>query len=389
MEESDYFKKAKEIENIINHTKFSDLESLGLLGTYMMLSSNLLKYLPKIELENHFEIIKKIQYYRAISNLDQYYLNLQDKLKIVNGNLLNYTSTKGCIFVTYHTGSYRLFIQHLMCQNVPFSLVTEKKFIVEQNQIVQSIYRNIRKDEKAKLDILEAENPKLLLELRRRLLDGISIVFYIDGNTGTKTSKNEINHNLIKIKFLQSYLWARKGISYLAYITDAPLITALSRKNKKLKNEIYLNEIEYRHLKKEKKRDEFNLLMTRRIYKKLNDFLYKNPEQWEGWFYVDKFFLKEKNFSKNKIKIKAGESYKILLNDYVFLLKYNNEKYFTINRKKFEVNYISKELFEVLNFFKNKKIIVFSTKTLSNKEGLKMKFVQELLDYDYLKIRKF
>jgi len=120
-----YVESIQNISKDIYKTEFDEIESMGLLGMYLMMSANLSTFIPEIKNEDHYKSIQDIQFHRSLSSLDQYYFHLLDELKITDdSNILKKSQNKGHIYVTYHTGSYRLFIQQLNKENIPFCLVS-------------------------------------------------------------------------------------------------------------------------------------------------------------------------------------------------------------------------------------------------------------------------
>ena len=109
-----YNENVNKIRDDVYKTKFDEIESMGLLGTYLMVSANLSTFISDVKSDNHYKVIQDIQFHRSLSSLDQYYFHLLDDLETKDEfNTLEKCHDEGHIFVTYHTGSYRLFIQKL------------------------------------------------------------------------------------------------------------------------------------------------------------------------------------------------------------------------------------------------------------------------------------
>lgn len=380
-----YLQNIQNLKEEIYKTRFDEIENLGLLGTYMTVSANLLTYLPQMNMDNQYKLIQDIQFHRAVSNVDQYYLELLDKLKIIGEtNIIEQSRNSSHIFVTYHTGSYRLFIQHLIQKEVPFCLVTEERFIEDQGATVRKIVKEMRGNDK-ELEILPAENPRLIFELMSRIKRNISIVFYIDGNTGVKEKKLSENNNLLKIDFLNHHIYARQGIAFLAYLSKAPLTIAVAKRNKNLTNSIRLKIVDTEKLIRQGNRDVFINDITKNLYKELDGFLRKYPEQWEGWFYVDKFFENNNSIEMSNKKISLLTPMKLVLDQYLHLFNYNNKNYFLVSRKDYKIMKITQSLFEILNNFKEPKLI-HPNKTMEIAGyNLDNKLISELLEMNLLK----
>ena len=380
-----YLQNIQTLKEKIYKTRFDEIENLGLLGTYMTVSANLLTYLPQMNIDNQYKLIQDVQFHRAVSNVDQYYLTLLDELKVIDKtNIIEQSKDRSHIYVTYHTGSYRMFIQHLIKKDVPFCLVTEERFIENQGAIVQKIVREMRGNDK-ELEILPAENPRLIFELMSRMKRNISIVFYIDGNTGVKEKKLSENNNLLKIDFLNHHIYARQGIAFLAYLSKAPLAIAIAKRNRDLSNTIRLKLVETEKLIKKGNRDIFINDITKNLYKELDGFLKKYPEQWEGWFYVDKFFENNDSIETNNKEISLLTPTKLVLDQYVHLFNYNNKNYFLVSRRDYKIMKITHSLFEILNSFKDPKIINPNEITDLVGYNIDDKLILELLEMNLLK----
>ncbi|MGC4130609.1 MAG: hypothetical protein QM564_13885 [Bergeyella sp.] len=354
---------------------------MGLLGTYLMVSANLLTYLPHLSNEERYKQVQNIQFNRNLSIIDQHYFEVLNNLKVIDKfDIIEKSINSSFIFVTYHTGSYRLFLQLLSKKGVPFSLVTEERFIKEQGDVVKSIFKKLRENPNEELEILPAENPKLMFELMNRLRNGISVVFYIDGNTGATDKDLDKNKNLFKINFLNHHIYARQGIAYLAYLSKVPLVTAVAKRNKNLSNRLLIKPISTNSLMK-KGRNGFINTITQKLYGELEIFLKKHPEQWEGWFYVDKFFKPEITQDvSEKIKLKSNKKVSLCLEDSVYLTKYDEEHAFLVTKKDYQIMKITNLLYDVLDFFRTPQLVKPKESLLINSNVVNWDFVTELIE---------
>ena len=379
-----YKQEASKIKKDIYGTPFSEIQNLGLLGTFSLVSANLLRFL-NLKYEQHYKLIQGIKFNRSLANMDPHYPHTLEELKVRdNTDVFKSKSEKGHVFVTFHTGSYRLFIQYLNKKGMPFCLVTEGKYIEEQGALTQTLFKQVNAEGNG-LELLEAENPRLLFELLRRINSGISVVFYIDGNTGVSEKKLSENKNLLKIDFLKSDIYARQGISMLAYLSKAQVILALPKRNKDLTNTIRIKKIETKKYEKYSRNDFVNSV-TKLLFSELGHFLNKHPEQWEGWFYIQKFFEEETAEKENKTKEKySGENeIKIEVDQQIQLIKYNDDNVFVIQKKDYQIMKITPLLYNVLNHFKTPKNIITNTDTIINDQTIEWEFLEELIEMDFL-----
>lgn len=383
-----YTESTNQIKKEIYNTKFDEIESMGLLGMYLMISANLSTFVPKIKNEDHYKVIQDIQFHRSLSSLDQYYFYLLDELRIIDDkNVLEKSKNTGHIFVTYHTGSYRLFIQHLNKSNIPFCLVTEGNYIKEQGQVTYELFKKLN-DNKRELEILPAENPRLIFELTKRLKMGMSVVFYIDGNTGATDKSLTDNKNLLKIDFLNNHIYARQGIAFLSYLSKAPLVTALAKRDEELNNSITIKPLNTVELLKKYTRNDYINIITKKLYEELGILLSTNPEQWEGWFYIDKFFqhdvIKEKEPSL-KINLNSNKTITLEVDQFIHLIKHSDENMFLVNKKDYKIMKITSYLYNVLSYFKIPKAID-TTKMLNiGSVEVNWNVLEELIEMNFLK----
>lgn len=384
----------KEVENLkgeIYNTRFDEIRNMGLLGRYLTISANLSTFLPMLKDEKHYKIIQNIQFHRSLSNIDQFYPELLLEKLMINDkyNVINGIKNKAHIIVTYHTGSYRTVIQYLNKKDISFCLVTEKRYIKEQGITTQKLYKKINKDKK-ELEILPAENPRLLFDLVHRLRKGISIVFYIDGNTGSTKKKLSENKNLLKINFLRHHIYARQGIAFLAYLSKAPLSTMIIKRDKNLNNTIYVKPVETIDLIKKYNRNSFIHFITKELYQELEHFLDNNIEQWEGWFYIDKFFHSTKpcldtNTCERKKTYKIASVVTLLINEFIHLIAYDDERIFLVKKREYQILRITKKLYDILTYFKVPKKITTKEALVIHDQKIEWKIINELIEMDYLK----
>jgi len=390
-------KNKKYLDNVVALKKeiygidFDDIENMdvGYQSLYSLVSANILTYMPEINIENHFKILQDIQFHRSLCSLDQYFLI--DNLKINDRfRVIEKSKNVGHIFVTYHTGSYRMFNKHLTINNISYCLVTEEVFIKKQGKMVQKLYNEVSKDSNKKLEILSANNPRLIFELIKRLKKGISVVFYIDGNTGSTEKKLRENKNLLKINFLNHHIYARQGIAFLAYLSKAPMAIAIAKRDKNLNNIIQINPVKTVELLQNHNRNEFINIITQKLYGKLEKFLINNYEQWEGWFYIHKFFetkiSSENLISKEEVSSnKAIKFVTLVINQFIHLIKYDDNHIFLIKKDDYQIMKITNFLYNLLFFFKKPITITPNKSLLIDNKKINWNIVTELIDMNYLK----
>lgn len=196
------------------------------------------------------------------------------------------------IFCTYHVGSYRLINFILDSFNIPFSLVVDNDFASEQQETVLKVAQEFRESPFAvgpgELEIINAEEATGALKALRRLKQGKSLLLYIDGNTGVG-GHTASSDKYLAVDFLSHSLNARKGIAYLSHIANVPIVPILCVRTGWLDRRIDLCEPIVPDL--EIDRGAYCQRTTQALFAKLEEYVRRYPQQWEGWMYVHKFII--------------------------------------------------------------------------------------------------
>lgn len=380
----DFEVEVNSIKTFIDNHNEDDLLKTGLFKNYSIISSSIHRFLPSVKSDNYLEFIKKAQFHRSLSLIDQKYYFLLDHLSILDDNfLIEKLKNESCIISTFHTGSYRLTISYLLKQEIKFVLVTESKFINDQGEDIKKLSSELKNHLELKqfkeLEIFSAQDPNLLFNLKSKLNQGYSVVFYIDGNSGVDEFKID-EKKLLNINFLSGNINARKGIAFLSYLTKKSIITIVCQRNSNYENQLTIESL---NIDFDNTRNEFIEEATRKIFSKLEDFLLKRPEQWEGWFYIHKFFKlnNEKGGSFNKIARKELEKIDFHFNSENFKLIDINGIYFVLDFRNYSIMEISKEIYLLLSNCNSK------DKERTSNQGWKVscKLLNELVNYDLLK----
>jgi len=257
--------------------------------------------------------------------------------------------------------------------------------------MIQKLYKEVSGDSNKKLEILSASNPRLIFELIKRLRDGISVVFYIDGNTGSTEKKLSENSNLLKINFLKHHIYARQGIAFLAYLSKAPMAIAVAKRDGNLNNTIRINPVNTIKLLQNHNRNEFINIITQKLYGELERFLKINYEQWEGWFYIHKFFeskISLKKLSSKKEEISSNKTTKfvtLVIEQSIHLIKYDDNRMYLIKKEDYQIMKITNFLYNVLFFFKKSQTITSKKSLTIDNQEVNWNIVTELIEMNYLK----
>ena len=206
---------------------FNDDSDLGL--KFDIFSASLKNYLPSIPYSSHKSIFREVIKNQKLSIFEQSYFDLIDKCEIIGykKEIETIISNSPCIICTYHTGSYRLINHFLVKNKTNFTLVIANKVKNKYGSVFSNLFETMTLDTKSgTFDLLDAEDPASGLKMYKALKAGRSLLLYIDGNTGS----SDKNKNICDINFLSQRIYARKGIGYLSYLANVPIIPVICKR---------------------------------------------------------------------------------------------------------------------------------------------------------------
>lgn len=388
MGENIFIKNTELIKKKIYTAQLDDLDPTGNLWTYLMVSCNLSTFMPNMKSEKHFNVIQDIQFHRELSEIEQYYPHLLDKAKITDKQkVIEQCYNKAHIFVSYHIGSYNLPIRFLAQKHIPFCLVTSSDYIAKHEKKIQKLVDKIPNTNQEPIQFLSAEDPKLIFKLLEKIKNNISIYFFIDGNMGSTENKLNNSKNLLKTDFLEHHIYARVGISFLAYLSKAPLVRVISTRDANLNSKIDFKKLETQKLLETQGRKDFTKSLTKILYKELENNLTTNFKQWGGWFYVQNFF-DTNNIISELEEVKKSTDLTcdtFVTNQFIHLVKVNDENIFLVMKKGFEVMKIKNLLYDVLTFFKTPKTLSPHNPIKISNKNITWTFINELINSKFLK----
>lgn len=383
-----FTQNVKSLKNKIYNTHIDNLSINSSLWSYLTVSSNLSIFLPSLKENEHYKTIQDMYFHRALSEIDLLYPSLIEKTIVHDdSNVIERSKKESHIFVSYHTGGYNMSLRHLANKNVPFCVVANNDYIQKHKTSAQKLYKNVPNKKENNLEIFTAEDPKLLLKLIKKLKEGVSVYIFIDGNSGSLKNNFSEDKNLLKINFLNHHIYARQGVSYLAYLSKSPIATIIAKRDKNLNNRISINLLNTKGIIENFNRNDSIIKITKEIYKKLEMHLRNNYKQWSGWFYLHNFFntenLQEMSCLENNKLL--NESNYLKLNEFIQLIKHNDDNLFLVMKKKYQVLKIKKSLYDILTYFKSpKRINLNKTFTIKN-NNFSPNFMKELIELNYLK----
>ncbi len=264
---------------MVQQIKLQQEESIAL----TFFSAALHNFLPQLQTKHHETIFKDWQLNVYLARLEQSSLKTLQHTVIENEpNLEEHQPT---IFCTYHMGSYRLINLWLISKKINFALVIGADAWKREAKDLVNLYRTHAAQGSAELEIINAEEAGSTFRMMRTLKAGTSLLFYIDGNTGTGLS-NEQNENCLLVNFLHHKLWARKGMAYLSHLTGTPILPVLCYRADWLKSTLKFSTFIIPPANSN--RHQFAATATQQIFNFVTPFIRKYPAQWEGWMHIHK-----------------------------------------------------------------------------------------------------
>lgn len=342
-------------------------------GRVALVSAALLNYLPAISCTEHKNIYDNIVTHRNLAVKEQDDENLLNKVSC-EGNVdegLNYIKRSPAIICSMHTGSYRALNRMLIALEIPFALLTGNEVLEKEGDKLRTIYSRFSSNKNGELQLINAEQSNAGLQMLRTLKKGISLVVYLDGQTGAGLTTLE-NDNSCIIDFLHQQLIVRKGIAYLAHAAGVPIIPVTSYR--KSKEDIRLLFYSVLFPDKLKARDDFAIATTQLLYNKFAKLIALYPEQWEGWLTLHKNvkLVNKLPVQKNKISQK-GEN--LLFNETHFCTFRTGGLPFLFDKRQYLFYPVKEELHRLLRSCKEQPVVASSVNKKIRKTLLEMSVV--------------
>lgn len=378
MNYADYLIERNKILTYFSVGDFSVWNDELIMGNFNFVSAALQNYLPGIPFGEHEKIFRDIMLNQQLSIIEQ---QVPDILK--NVTLEGLTSTQlgilkhqALIICTFHTGSYRAVNHFLFKNGINFSIVVAKSVFDTQAKDFEKIHQDFYLQNTSSFKVIDAENPRSLFQMIREIKEKRVIVFYIDGNTGTEI-RNEEKNNLCDIQFLHQRIFARKGVAYLSYITETPVLTVECYR--KTFDDIRLIFHDLICPDKKMDREEYAIQATQQMFNYIVPVIERYPEQWEGWLYlyksinlVNKQVHKENTAEvlqeneQTKFKLNIAEFGICKINEQPYLFKKDSFSFFPIEEYLYNILYkgISKSILKeelnediLLQLYENKTLV--------------------------------
>ncbi|TDB64039.1 lysophospholipid acyltransferase family protein [Arundinibacter roseus] len=245
-----------------------------------LFSANLTNFLPTISESGHEQLYVNLIRNLTLEKFDRELMHLSDVAAIEGDLSLISSAKKPFIFCTFHIGSYRLIANLLLRKGYQFSTLVRQEVFETQQAEFKEYCRNMHDTfgTPSKVNILNAEDPRVLLQMTRELQAGRSILVYIDGDTGSG------EEHKTTVSFLNQKLKVRKGVPYASFLSGVPILPIVQFRKSNLQNVLRIGKPIV--CRKNENREEFCDRSLSAIYKYFGQYVEKYPDQWEGWSYV-------------------------------------------------------------------------------------------------------
>lgn len=245
-----------------------------------LFSANLTNFLPQVRESEHESLYTNLLRNLSLEKFDRQLMHLSDVSALEGDLSLINNPKKPFIFCTFHIGSYRLIANALLRKGYQFSTLVRQEIFETKRAEFKEYCTNMHDtfQTPSKVNILNAEDPRVLLQMTRELKAGRSLLVYIDGDTGSGEEHKTV------VDFLNQQIKVRKGIPYASYLSGVPILPIVQYRKQNLQNVLRIGKPIA--IKKNEGREEFSQRSLRAIYKYFGGYIKKYPDQWEGWTYI-------------------------------------------------------------------------------------------------------
>lgn len=298
----------------------------------LLLGANLYNFLPHIPYREYNSIHKSCLLNQSLADIEESMTELIDDIQCnININDIKFNSK---IFCTFHYASYRLVCPYLIRNNIDIALVVADKPYKEQSEKYYKQIDNIKKyyNVNSHFEVINAQSENSFKRMINILKNGGNLIFYLDGNTGI----NEKISNLQIIDFLDHKFYSRKGIPILSYLTKSDIVPIIMDRMESLdKHSITF----YENIPALKSKNEDDIKSTlNKIYYNLELLINNNPQYWECWFYLNRYYLNY-NLIKDFYPNNSSKKYKYNKERFAIVYIKNNHYLFDrLNAKFIPVN---------------------------------------------------
>lgn len=247
---------------------------------------------------NHEQILRRVLLNQELSRIDECLVEqpalLQQQCAQTEVNdpqqwLAAAASGKPVLFCTFHYGSYGLINGLLASRGIDFALPVSSQIFQQLKPRYDRNMQLLQAQSPAALgqmQLLDAEASTLLLQLRRKVKAGHSLLFYLDGNAGVGGMQSS-NENMTQIRWFHHAIQSRIGLSFISHFLQIPIVPVLCYRRGLLQNTLYFGES--LQPQQQAATADVHQQVTQQLFDFLAIFVEKDPSQWEAWMYLHRF----------------------------------------------------------------------------------------------------
>lgn len=259
---------------------------------FNIVSANLLNFLPALSFEEHEHFFRELMSYKALAVYESSVPSgISNTVITGNADILKLATSRSFIFSHYHLGPYRAFLAFLTSRDIRIAVLVDDTVYQHQKESFQKDIDRVSEfySKPFKIELISVGNPTSLIKIAQKIKEGISLVAYMDGNSGIGGITN-INQDLyIPVNFLGVNINCRKGVALLSYITQTPIVPAIGFYGHERQAHIQLYDAIIPDKQVYPSREDYVVTTTLRLFQLLEEKVKCYPHQWESWLYVQKF----------------------------------------------------------------------------------------------------
>ncbi|MDF2850000.1 MAG: hypothetical protein K0S31_685 [Sphingobacterium multivorum] len=278
---------------------------------YALFSAHLHRYMPELKWEQHQFIYEQWHHYHSPKTLQSNFIWNSDAINELR-------EAEPSILVVYHLGMHAYIPQVLAENNIQYDLLMDRK-VFEKHGEHMSALRDVCHEKGTTYRFLMSDDPSVLLKARTTIRAGRHLLIFADGNSGTTDTLDR----KLKINFLKSSIYVRKGIAILSFLLQLPIVPL----SHTVKNGChYLFSDETIHRTKHEKREDYLLRSMQLLFQFLAHQIKDEPWRWECWAYLHELnCYKIGPYKTPNFSLKLAENIHIQLNEKNGIF---NRKYF-------------------------------------------------------------
>ncbi len=282
-----YFKAIEDIKIAAENLDLNDYENESR-KDFLISKSTRNIFLGKHSEEDHIAFFKKCYFYRTLTYTDtQSDIRMLYEMIELEGDLscLEEENAGPFIFCTFHYGAYQSILPILNINGIEFNVITQNEYKV--TDVVKYGDKRYNKEvEEREMNTLNPKAWSILLDLIKGLKDKKSILAFLDRTESAGKGKQQ-KEKLEWIDFLNFGLNSRRGIPEIAYRKKIPIIPIMSHRNE-TNDKITIRLFPPITAQPSEKKDAYVERSLHEVFKILESYVKRCPEQWEYWYEIYK-----------------------------------------------------------------------------------------------------